>query len=63
MVALLAIITSILTFKEGRRLLKRFDKLDDDYFDFITAIACFAFSCVCIFITFIGIVLLLLDIF
>ena len=62
-VAILGIIAAVLSFKEGRRLSKRFDKLGDDYFDFTTAIACFVFSCMYIFITIIGTVLLLLYIF
>lgn len=62
-VAILGIIAAILSFKEGHRLSKKFDKLGDDYFDFTTAIACFVFGCMCILITLVGIVLLLLYIF
>ena len=62
-VVILGITATILCFKEGHRLSKRFDKLGDDYFDFTTAIACFVFSCMYIFITIIGIILLLLYIF
>lgn len=62
-VVILGITAAVLSFKEGRRLSKRFNKLGDDYFDFTTAITCFVFGCMCIFITIIGTVLLLLYIF
>lgn len=62
-VVILGITVAILSFKEGNRLLKKFNKLDDDYFDYGLIIFSIIFGCTYIFITIIGIVLILLYIF
>lgn len=62
-VVILGITATILCFKEGHRLLKKFSKLNDDYFDYTNAILSIVFGCMYIFITIIGTVLLLLYIF
>lgn len=62
-VAILGIIAAILCFKEGNCLLKKFDKLHDDYFDYGHIIFSITFGCIYVFITILGIILILLYIF